>query len=86
MLVRSRRDPSLARRVRVIHRSPPLGAMPVVASTRLPADVRARLREVLLGLERDPEAAASLKVLRFDRFVEPYPGLYADAARMIDGR
>ncbi|WP_248353616.1 substrate-binding domain-containing protein [Anaeromyxobacter oryzae] len=80
------RDPTLEQRLRVIHRSPPLGAMPVVVSTRLPPEARARLREVLLGLDRDPEAAATLKLLRFDRFAEPSPGLYASAARMLDGR
>ncbi len=78
------RDPALQRRLRVIHRSPPLGAMPVVVSTRLPAAMRAQLREVLLGLDRDPDGAASLKLLRFDRFAEPIPGLYASAARILE--
>lgn len=79
------RDPALRRRVRVIHSSPPLGGMPVVVSTRLPAATRARLREVLLGLDRDPASAATLRRLRFDRFAEPSPGLYAAAARMLNG-
>jgi phosphonate transport system substrate-binding protein len=79
-------DPSLQRRLRVIHRSPPLGAMPVVVSTRLPPEQRARLRTVILGLDRDPEGAATLKLLRFDRFASPSPGLYASAAQILDGR
>ena len=78
------RDPSLERRIRIVHRSPPLGGMPLVVSTRLPAATRSRLRDVLLGLHRDPDSAASLKLLRFDRFSEPAPGLYAAAALLLD--
>jgi phosphonate transport system substrate-binding protein len=78
------RDPSLARRIRILHRSPPLGAMPIVVSKRVPASVRARLREVLLGLDRDPEAAESLKLLRFERFAVPSPQLYAAAAQLVE--
>jgi phosphonate transport system substrate-binding protein len=77
------RDPSLERRIRIIHRSPPSGAMPIVASKRLSPSIRARLREVLLGLHEDPDGAASLRLLRFDRFAEPDPRLYADAARLV---
>lgn len=77
------RDPSLARRIRIVHRSPPLGAMPIVVSKRVPAAVRARLREVLLALHRDPDAAASLRLLRFDRFAAPTPHLYSAAAQLL---
>ena len=80
------RDPALHHRLRVIHRSPPLGGMPVVVSTRLPPAMRARLGEVLLALDRDEDAAATLRLLRFDRFAAPAPGLYASAARILDGR
>jgi phosphonate transport system substrate-binding protein len=78
------RDPSLERRIRILHRSPPGGSMPIVVSKRLPVATRARLREVLLGLHRDPDAGASLRLLRFDRFAEPSPHLYADAARLLE--
>jgi phosphate/phosphite/phosphonate ABC transporter binding protein len=80
------RDPSLERRIRIIHRSPPLGGMPIVASARLSPALRARLRDALLGLERDEEGAASLRLLRFDRFAEPSPDLYAAASRIFGGR
>lgn len=77
-------DPSLVRRIRVIHRSPAFGAMPVVASTRLAPEVRARLREVLVGLADDPEGAAALRILGVERFAEPPPGLYASAERIVE--
>jgi phosphonate transport system substrate-binding protein len=78
-------DPTLAGRLRVVHRSPPFGSMPVVASTRLPAEERERLRRVLLGLADDPEGAEALRVLGIDGFVVPPPGLYATAERVVEG-
>ncbi|HSN92721.1 MAG TPA: PhnD/SsuA/transferrin family substrate-binding protein [Anaeromyxobacteraceae bacterium] len=80
------RDPSLRSRVRVVHRSPPYGVMPVVASTTLPAETRARLRAVLLGLHQDPEAAEALRAVHIERFVPPEPGLYDEAARVARRR
>ena len=80
------RDPSLAGRVRVIHRSPPFGGMPVVASLRLPLEVRQRLRRTLLDLPDDPAGAAALRELGIERFVEPRPGLYDGTARWSEAR
>jgi phosphonate transport system substrate-binding protein len=80
------RDPALASVTRVIHRSPPFGAMPVIASTRLPAELRRRIRDALLALDRDSDAAASLRVLHVDRFVVPRPGLYDAAAAVVEAR
>ncbi|MBI5068326.1 MAG: phosphate/phosphite/phosphonate ABC transporter substrate-binding protein [Deltaproteobacteria bacterium] len=80
------RDPQLSSRVRVIHRSPAYGLMPVVAATRLPAETRARLRAVLLGLHRDPEAAAQLRAVGIDRFGPPEPGLFDSAAAVVGQR
>jgi phosphonate transport system substrate-binding protein len=80
------RDPSLGHRIQIVHRSPPLGGMPIVVSRRLPASTRARVRDVLLGFHRDTEGAASLRMLRFDRFAEPKPNLYAAAAQILGDR
>ncbi len=80
------RDPSLARRIRVVHRSPPFGSMPVVVSRRLPAARREQIRRVLLELDRDPVGAAALRMLHFDRFAEPIPALYSELARLVDAR
>lgn len=80
------RDPTLERKIRIVHRSPHLGGMPVVVSTRIAPEVRARLREVLLAIDRDPEAAATLKQLRFERFALASPRLYANAAAFLESR
>jgi phosphonate transport system substrate-binding protein len=77
--------PAVARAVRVIHRSPPFGAAPVVASTRLPPARREQLRAALLALEEDGEGAAALRVVGFDGFRLPPPALYDDAATVVWG-
>lgn len=79
-------DPYLGARIRVILRSPPFGMMPIVASTRLPPEERARLRQVLLDLAHDPEAAAALALLRFDGFAQAPPGLFDSAAAVLAPR
>ncbi len=79
-----RDEPELARQTRVIHRSPELGGMPVVASTRMAPELRARLRDVLLGLHADPEAAAALGTLAIERFVPPAPGMFDATARIVE--
>lgn len=76
------RDANLASRLRVIERSPPFGMMPIVASTRLEPGVRARLRAVLTGLDRDPVAQEALRELGVDRFATPPQGLYESARRV----
>jgi phosphonate transport system substrate-binding protein len=81
-----RRDPAISSAVRIIHRSPPFGIMPVVASTRVSPQLRARIREALVGLDGDPEAATALRVLRVDRFVVPRPRLYDVAASVVEAR
>jgi phosphonate transport system substrate-binding protein len=77
------RDPRLAARVRVLHRSPPFGMMPIVASTRLPPEERERLQRVLLDLARDPEGAAALAILGLEGFAEPAPALFESAAAVV---
>ncbi|MBI4954550.1 MAG: PhnD/SsuA/transferrin family substrate-binding protein [Myxococcales bacterium] len=79
-----RQMPELHAQTRVIHRSPPLGIPPVVASTRLSGSQRARLRAALLALPGDAGAAAAMERIGIERFVVPPPGLYDDARRIVE--
>lgn len=74
------RDPSVAARTRVLERSPSFGVMPVVVSTRIPAQERGRIRDVLLELHNEPEAAEAMDLLHVDRFEVPASDLYDSAA------
>jgi len=77
-------DPSLAERVRIIHRSPPFGMTPVVASTRLSVAQRSRLREILLRLDQDPQGAAALLAVHIDRFSPAPPGLFDSSLKLLE--
>jgi phosphonate transport system substrate-binding protein len=76
-------DPKLAGRIRVIQRSPPFGMMPVVVSSRLPAETRERLRRIFLDLASDPDGAAVLDALHMEGFGIAPPGLFDSAMSAI---
>lgn len=82
---REDREPDIAEKTRVIHRSSPLGIMPIVAGPALAPEMHARLRDVLLRLHEDPEARAALSVIGIERFVVPAPDLYDAAAAVVAG-
>jgi phosphonate transport system substrate-binding protein len=63
------REPELAERTRVIHRSPAFGIPPVVTSPQLRPQVRAELQNIFLEMTNDPTGQVALNVLDIDRFV-----------------
>jgi len=77
------RDPSLAQRVKVIHRSPPFGIPPVVVSPEIRPQLRARLQEILLGMGADPKGRIALENLGIDGFVIIDDGAYQSARELI---
>ncbi|MBI5496151.1 MAG: phosphate/phosphite/phosphonate ABC transporter substrate-binding protein [Deltaproteobacteria bacterium] len=79
-------EPNLARATRVVETSPPFGMPPVVVSTRLPPEARARLREAFLGLHEHPDAIPTLAELGIEQYVVPPPDLYNTAAAVLADR
>jgi len=77
------RDPRLAQRLKVIHRSPPFGIPPVVVSPHIRPQLRARLQEVLLGMSAHPQGQIALKSLGFDTFVAIDDSAYQSARELI---
>jgi phosphonate transport system substrate-binding protein len=77
-------DPALARRVRIIERSPPFGIPPVVVHPAVRPQLRALLQELLLGLASEPsgEGQRALAALGVERFVLIGDERY-DSARAI---
>jgi phosphonate transport system substrate-binding protein len=55
-----RDEPGLARRLRVVAQLGPSTIQPVVAASRLPTDLRADLRQALVGLGAEPGAREAL--------------------------
>lgn len=63
------RDPSLAGKVRVIHRSPDFGIPPVVISPLARPQLKVDLQSLLLGMANDPNAQAALASIGVESFV-----------------
>ncbi|GAB4504408.1 MAG: phosphate/phosphite/phosphonate ABC transporter substrate-binding protein [Anaerolineales bacterium] len=73
------RNPSLAQKVKVIHRSPEFGIPPVVISPRLRPQVKAELQALLLEMAEDSQGQFALAAIGVERFVviddEAYAGV-----------
>ena len=77
------RNPELARRTRIVYRSEPFGAPPVVVHPGLGAELKDRLREAILGMHEDPRGRAILEDLLIDRFVVPDQASYDPVRTML---
>ena len=76
------RDPSLADKIKIIHKSPPFGIPPVVVPPNISPREKAKLRETLLDMTNDPQGQQILSELGFDRFSLLDDNAY-DSAREI---
>lgn len=78
-------DPSYTSRTRVIRKSEPFGSPPVVASARLPQEIKAGIQKLLLSMHENPEGKQILDQLLIDRFLAPREEWYAPVRAMIAG-
>lgn len=79
------RDPALADRVRVIHRSPAFGIPPVVIRPDTRPQLRAELQDILLTMAADPQGREALAQLSYDSFVLIDDSAY-DSVRELTAR
>ena len=77
------RDPELAAKTKVIHRSPPFGSPPVVVNPNLSPKLQAELKTLLLSLDDYPEGHQVLEALGVDRFVVANDAMY-DSVRQLE--
>jgi phosphonate transport system substrate-binding protein len=66
----SKGSSNLAKRLRVIHVSPPFGMPPVVVNPSIRPQLRAELEAILLEMHEDPAGLSALQALGYDRFVQ----------------
>jgi phosphonate transport system substrate-binding protein len=78
------RDPSLADKVRVIHRSPDFGIPPVVISPFTRPQIKADIRALLLAMSDDPNAKDALASIGVEGFVSINDSAY-DGVRELLG-
>lgn len=76
-------DPAIARRTRIVARSPEYGFPPLVARFSLPREEYEAMQRVLLAMHENREGAQLLKQLNLDRFSPPDPKLYSEVEMMM---
>lgn len=79
-----RDDPDLAARLRVIDALGPSTIQPVAVSKRVPLDLRAAIRDVLVSLAEDARCRERLVAGEVDRFVPVDASGYDDIRMMLD--
>ncbi len=77
------RDPTLAKRIRIIHRSDPFGIPPVVVPPDLAPKQKLLLREALLTMHDDSLGQTILTGLGIDRFVPIDDSAYTKVRELI---
>lgn len=75
-------DPELLSRVRILVKSPPFGAPPIVARRGLDPKLVERMRETLLHMHEDDQGRKLLAELGFDKFVPVDPRAY-ESVRLV---
>jgi phosphonate transport system substrate-binding protein len=76
-------SPAYTSKTRVIFKSQPFGSPPLVAASRLPEDLKTKVRELILSMHQDPEGKRILEHLLIDCFVAPREEWYEPAQAMI---
>jgi phosphonate transport system substrate-binding protein len=74
---------ALGRSLRIVHKSPPFGINPIVASRAAPKGMVEVVKQILLGMDQDAEGRRILDLLRIDDFIEPPEGMYEATRKMI---
>jgi phosphonate transport system substrate-binding protein len=77
-------DPSLEGKTRVIWRSEPFGAPPVVVPSSIDPELKEALRRAFLGLDGDEEGRKVLSSIGIARFVGARDDEYRTAAAQLD--
>lgn len=78
-----KRDPALAEKIRVIHRSPPFGIPPVVVNPAIQPQLKSELQSLLQAMHQDPAGKLALQAIGVERFVLIEDEAYQDARLML---
>lgn len=75
-------DPDIIAKLKVVDRWGPFGIGPFVVNPALDPSLKAQLRDVLLGMDKDPEGKLILDGLGIDRLVVPDDSIYDSVREM----
>jgi len=76
------REASLGERTRVIYRSEPFAAPPVVTSPNIRLQLRAELQAILMNMAHDAAAQSALRALGIDGFIPIDDAAYDSVRRL----
>lgn len=71
--------PEIVNEIRILEESPPFGIPPIVMRAGHNNPIFNEVRGILMNMHRDPEGAALLKKMHFDRFELPDTDSYETA-------
>jgi phosphonate transport system substrate-binding protein len=77
-----RKNPQYTSMTRIIKKSVPFGNPPVVASSHLPMQTKARIRQLLYKMHLNPQGKRILDELMIDRFIAPRQDYYLPILEM----
>jgi len=77
------RDPTLAKKVRIVHRSPSFGIPPVVIGPNARPQLKATLRDLMHSMSNDPDGVRALQALGVERFVQIEDSAYDSVRDLI---
>jgi ABC-type phosphate/phosphonate transport system substrate-binding protein len=78
-----RDHPQLAAALRVIERLGPSTIQPLAAASRLPASLKRDIRDTMINMHNDPDAAQHIRQGYIDRFVAVQDSDYDDIRAML---
>jgi phosphonate transport system substrate-binding protein len=79
------KNPVFTARTKIIKKSDPYGIPPFVASRNLSQGLKARIRQLLLSMHKEPEGESILSDLMIDRFVTPKEEWYDSIRQILSG-
>lgn len=77
------RDPGLAKKIRVIQRSPPFGIPPVVVSPKVDENLKRQLQKVLLNMSDSAEGRKALEAIGVEKFTTIDDHAYDDVRNLL---
>lgn len=78
------RNPSLAQKIRIIHKSPAFGIPPVVVNPNIRPQVKEQLQHILLNMQYDPEGLTALHSIGIDKFVTITDSAYESVRTLVE--
>jgi phosphonate transport system substrate-binding protein len=76
-------NPSIAKRIKVIAKSPPFGIPPVVVHPQMDRALREEVLNLLLSMDKDAEGKQILTKLQIEKFVPPGEMLFASVKSAV---